>query len=66
MLTGSTKFEPLLDTKNILVTGGAGFMYVDCGAIMQEVAERATLQAPSIVSRANGRVEHAGSFGIWS
>lgn len=28
VLTGSTKFEPLGNTKNILVTGGAGFMYV--------------------------------------
>ena len=28
ILTGSTKFEPLDDAKNILVTGGAGFMYV--------------------------------------
>ncbi|KAF1842722.1 NAD(P)-binding protein [Cucurbitaria berberidis CBS 394.84] len=26
VLTGSTKFEPLLDTKCILVTGGAGFI----------------------------------------
>jgi hypothetical protein len=30
VLTGSTKFEPLSDAKNILITGGAGFMYVDC------------------------------------
>jgi hypothetical protein len=28
VLLGSTKFEPLPDAKNILVTGGAGFMYV--------------------------------------
>jgi hypothetical protein len=28
ILTGSTKFEPLPDVKNIMVTGGAGFMYV--------------------------------------
>ena len=28
VLKGSTKFEPLADAKNILVTGGAGFMYV--------------------------------------
>jgi len=27
VLTGSTKFVPLQDAKNILVTGGAGFMY---------------------------------------
>ncbi|KAI9681110.1 MAG: hypothetical protein M1817_002392 [Caeruleum heppii] len=26
LLTGTTKFEPLPDTKNILVTGGAGFI----------------------------------------
>ncbi len=26
VLTGSTKFEPLPDVKNIMVTGGAGFM----------------------------------------
>lgn len=45
VLTGSTKFEPLSGTKSILVTGGAGFMYVNCKAILQEVAECATLQA---------------------
>jgi len=28
ILTGSTRFEPLHDAKHILVTGGAGFMYV--------------------------------------
>jgi hypothetical protein len=28
VLIGSTNFEPLPDAKNILVTGGAGFMYV--------------------------------------
>lgn len=28
VLTGSTKFAPLADCKNILVTGGAGFMFV--------------------------------------
>jgi hypothetical protein len=28
ILIGSTNFEPLPDAKNILVTGGAGFMYV--------------------------------------
>lgn len=27
ILIGSTQFEPLVDSKNILVTGGAGFMY---------------------------------------
>lgn len=27
-LTGSTKFEPRRDVRNILVTGGAGFMSV--------------------------------------
>jgi len=27
VLTGTTKFEPLPDVKNIMVTGGAGFMY---------------------------------------
>lgn len=26
-LTGSTKFEPRADTKNVMITGGAGFMY---------------------------------------
>lgn len=26
ILTGSTKFEPLPDVKNIMITGGAGFM----------------------------------------
>jgi dTDP-glucose 4,6-dehydratase len=29
IFTGSTKFEQLHDARNILVTGGAGFMYVD-------------------------------------
>lgn len=29
VFVGSTKFEPLQDAKNILVTGGAGFMYVN-------------------------------------
>lgn len=28
VLVGSTKFEPLPGTKNIMITGGAGFMYV--------------------------------------
>jgi hypothetical protein len=28
ILTGTTKFEPLPDVKNIMITGGAGFMYV--------------------------------------
>lgn len=28
ILTGSTKFEPSPDVKNIMITGGAGFMYV--------------------------------------
>jgi dTDP-glucose 4,6-dehydratase len=28
VLIGSTKFEPLHDAKDILITGGAGFMYV--------------------------------------
>jgi hypothetical protein len=28
VLIGSTKFERLADAKNILITGGAGFMYV--------------------------------------
>jgi hypothetical protein len=27
ILTGSTKFEPLPGVKNIMITGGAGFMY---------------------------------------
>jgi hypothetical protein len=27
VLTGTTKFEALSDAKNILITGGAGFMY---------------------------------------
>ena len=26
LLTGETKFEPLPDVKNIMITGGAGFM----------------------------------------
>ena len=26
ILTGSTKFDPLPDVKNIMITGGAGFM----------------------------------------
>lgn len=26
VLTGSTRFEPLPDVKNIMITGGAGFM----------------------------------------
>lgn len=29
VFVGSTRFEPLQDAKNILVTGGAGFMYVN-------------------------------------
>jgi hypothetical protein len=28
VLTGNTKFDPLPDARNILITGGAGFMYV--------------------------------------
>jgi hypothetical protein len=28
VLKGSTQFEPLPDVKNIMITGGAGFMYV--------------------------------------
>lgn len=28
MLTGQTSFEPLPDVKNIMVTGGEGFMWV--------------------------------------
>jgi dTDP-glucose 4,6-dehydratase len=28
VLIGTTKFEPLPDVKNIMITGGAGFMYV--------------------------------------
>lgn len=27
VLTGSTKFTPLPDVKNIMITGGAGFMF---------------------------------------
>jgi len=27
VLIGTTKFTPLSDVKNIMVTGGAGFMY---------------------------------------
>jgi len=27
VLIGTTKFTPLPDVKNIMVTGGAGFMY---------------------------------------
>ncbi|MBE3041131.1 hypothetical protein IMZ48_00790 [Candidatus Bathyarchaeota archaeon] len=27
ILKGSTKFEPLPGVKNIMITGGAGFMY---------------------------------------
>lgn len=27
VLIGSTRFEPRADTKNIMITGGAGFMY---------------------------------------
>jgi hypothetical protein len=27
VLTGTTKFEPLPDVKNIMITGGSGFMY---------------------------------------
>lgn len=29
LLKGSTKFEPLPEVKNIMITGGAGFMYVE-------------------------------------
>jgi len=28
ILTGTTKFEPLPEVKNIMITGGAGFMFV--------------------------------------
>jgi dTDP-glucose 4,6-dehydratase len=28
-LTGTTKYEPLPDVKNIMITGGAGFMWVN-------------------------------------
>jgi hypothetical protein len=34
VLTGSTKFDLLPDAKNILITGGAGFMYVRLGREM--------------------------------
>ncbi|KAL2015512.1 hypothetical protein VTK56DRAFT_5350 [Thermocarpiscus australiensis] len=33
VLIGTTKFEPLPDVKNIMVTGGAGFMYVPNGPL---------------------------------
>lgn len=33
LLKGVTKFEALLDVKNILVTGGEGFMYVVCSFV---------------------------------
>jgi hypothetical protein len=31
LLIGTTKFEPRRDVKNIMITGGAGFMYVSKG-----------------------------------
>jgi hypothetical protein len=41
VLIGSTKFEALHDVKNILVTGGAGFMYVNSVAVISKVTGRA-------------------------
>lgn len=35
VFTGSTKFEALQDAHNILVTGGAGFMYVRGDLVLQ-------------------------------
>lgn len=65
MLTGSTKFEPLPDAKNILVTGGAGFMYVDCMGKAGECASCATHQAGDKTD-ANASAERVGLSAIWS
>jgi hypothetical protein len=35
VLIGTTKFEPLPDVKNIMVTGGAGFMYDDFKPVIE-------------------------------
>lgn len=35
VLKGTTKFEPLPDTKNILITGGAGFMFASLYLFMR-------------------------------
>ena len=51
MLIGTTRFEPRPDVKNIMITGGAGFMYAPLGY-------------HSAVCRVADRVlEHAGSSG---
>lgn len=42
VFTGSTKFDPLEDAKNILVTGGAGFMYVSSAADTLNAARQIT------------------------
>jgi hypothetical protein len=65
VLTGSTKFEPLSDAKNILITGGAGFMYVDCMGEAGELASRATHQAGD-KANANTSTEHVGLSAISS
>jgi hypothetical protein len=65
VLTGSTKCEPLPDAKNILVTGGAGFMYVDCMGEAGEFAGCATHQAGNSMN-ADASAEHVGLPAIWS
>lgn len=43
VLTGSTKFEPLQEARNVLVTGGAGFMYVEPPSVEPYTSEKEIL-----------------------
>lgn len=58
VLTGSTCFEPLSDAKNILVTGGAGFMYVQAHCIHMVVNQYGK------ITSADAAIEPAGSSAI--
>lgn len=48
VLTGTTKFEPLHNAKNILITGGAGFMYVLYITSMRGVADISSAYCTSL------------------
>ena len=64
ILIGSTNFEPLPDAKNILVTGGAGFMYV--ATRPREVVSCASLDFCLNKTTTDQGAELAGSCGMWS
>lgn len=63
VFTGSTKFAPLDDVRNILVTGGAGFMYVDSMVDVVKVVGCATHCLQTALD-ANAQAERAGSFAM--